>query len=379
MDVLFKAVMVVGSAQSHSGHPRGQARLTALEHVANRPILHHVLDDLSQAPVDGLIVAGEADALLDVRACLRDYEPELDAIEYVVCRDGVDFASTLTAIAPAVGDSPCVIQPADGLLDEGLPPLAELLGAGSPDLVLFVAPDDPEAGDGAEAGDGHGAREPYQGPDGYGGPGATEAAEPAAVAGAVAARNGHRGADVGVFAPGALGRASESLRRNGRGSLMATGKRLAADGATVRLHPVEGWRRYSGNGRELLELNRVALDRVATDVPAAISRTNRLEGRLLIHPTANVRASAIIGPTVIGPLATVTEAYIGPYTSIGAGARIEGAEIERSIVFPGASVMHVGGRLVSSIVGRDARVFRDFSLPRALRLWVGDGDEVSLC
>jgi hypothetical protein len=42
-------------------------------------------------------------------------------------------------------------------------------------------------------------------------------------------------------------------------------------------------------------------------------------------------------------------------------------------------VMHVGGRLVSSLVGRDARVFRDFSLPRALRLWVGDGDEIALC
>jgi hypothetical protein len=41
--------------------------------------------------------------------------------------------------------------------------------------------------------------------------------------------------------------------------------------------------------------------------------------------------------------------------------------------------MHVGGRLVASVVGRDARVFRDFSLPRALRLRVGDGTEVALC
>lgn len=40
---------------------------------------------------------------------------------------------------------------------------------------------------------------------------------------------------------------------------------------------------------------------------------------------------------------------------------------------------HVGGRLVASVVGRDARVFRDFSLPRALRLRVGDGTEAALC
>ena len=71
------------------------------------------------------------------------------------------------------------------------------------------------------------------------------------------------------------------------------------------------------------------------------------------------------------------DSYIGPYTSIGADVRIEGAEVERSIILPGASIMHIGGRLVGSVVGRDARVFRDFSLPRALRLNVGDGGEVS--
>ncbi len=89
--------------------------------------------------------------------------------------------------------------------------------------------------------------------------------------------------------------------------------------------------------------------------------------------------SVVVGPTVIGPNVQIADAYIGPYTAIGADARIEGAEIERSIIAPGASITHVGGRLVASVVGRDARVFRDFSLPRALRLRVGAGTEVALC
>ena len=105
---------------------------------------------------------------------------------------------------------------------------------------------------------------------------------------------------------------------------------------------------------------------------------NRFEGKVLIDPTATVRSSVITGPTVIGRGAVV-DAYLGPYTAIGAGTRIEGVEIERSIVSPGANVTHVGGRLVSSIVGPDARVYRDFSLPRAVRLWVGDGVEIGLC
>jgi hypothetical protein len=58
---------------------------------------------------------------------------------------------------------------------------------------------------------------------------------------------------------------------------------------------------------------------------------------------------------------------------------MDGAEIERSIVLAGASILHVGGRLVASVVGRDARIFRDFAMPRAMRLQVGDGDEIALC
>jgi glucose-1-phosphate thymidylyltransferase len=87
----------------------------------------------------------------------------------------------------------------------------------------------------------------------------------------------------------------------------------------------------------------------------------------------------LVGPVVIGPGATVTDAYIGPYTAIGEDAHIEGAEIERSIISSGASVAHVGTRLTASVVGHNARLFRDFSLPRALRLRIGDGAVVGLC
>ena len=92
-----------------------------------------------------------------------------------------------------------------------------------------------------------------------------------------------------------------------------------------------------------------------------------------------MQSSVIVGPAIVGPGALVRDSYIGPYTSIGAGVHIEGAEIERSIIMPRASITHIGGRLVGSVVGCDARVFRDFSLPRALRLNVGDGGEVALC
>jgi glucose-1-phosphate thymidylyltransferase len=161
--------------------------------------------------------------------------------------------------------------------------------------------------------------------------------------------------------------------------LTALAHRIADVGGTFHVRLADAWRRYAGSPVELLELNRIVLDRLEGEQRLPDSAGNRIEGRVQIHERATVRCSVIVGPAVIGPGAYIADAYIGPYSSIGAGARIEGAEIERSIVCTGASIMHIGSRLAGSVIGRNARVFRDYSLPRALRLRVGDGTEVALC
>jgi glucose-1-phosphate thymidylyltransferase len=97
-----------------------------------------------------------------------------------------------------------------------------------------------------------------------------------------------------------------------------------------------------------------------------------------IHPSARVESTVIRGPVVVGPRARISDAYIGPYTSIGPEVEVEGAEVEHSIIFAGASVSHLGGRLEGSVIGPKARVFRDFRLPKALRVQVGEQAEISL-
>jgi glucose-1-phosphate thymidylyltransferase len=187
-------------------------------------------------------------------------------------------------------------------------------------------------------------------------------------------------AGVCLFGPDGLARAGAGgwAQRQQIG-LKSVADRLAGRGGSVDVLRVNGWLQYGGDPLDLLELNRIALDRLESDLIHPPTHDNRIEGRVRIHEKASVRSSVIVGPTVIGPGAHVCDAYIGPYTSIGAGAVVEGAEIERSIVDTGARNTHVGGRLVSSVVGREARVSRDFSLPRALRLRIGDGGEVALC
>jgi len=52
--------------------------------------------------------------------------------------------------------------------------------------------------------------------------------------------------------------------------------------------------------------------------------------------------------------------------------------VEHSIILPGASIRDLGGRLEASVVGVQARIFRDFRLPRAYRVNIGEGAEIAI-
>jgi glucose-1-phosphate thymidylyltransferase len=339
---------------SDIGYERGcscKACIRALEHVANRPIAHHVLDALVAAGADELVIAGTTDALIDVRTCLSRYRSESVRLEYAVCDDGADQIGMVRAAAQLVGAAPCILHAGEGLLDHPIAPYVESLQERSLDLVLLCQ-----------------APSSARGPHGSWREDGAVSTIPSIV----------WDVGIGVFGPGAFRDACQRDLGTGPSGLGMLARQLSEEGEEVQVSLADGWRRYGGDPQELLELNRLALELLPPQMRRASDEQNQIEGRVHIDRTASVTTSVIVGPVVIGEGAEVTNAYIGPYTSVGAGARIEGAEIERSIISPGARVMHVGARLVCSLVGRGAHVFRDFSLPRAMRLQLGEGDEVAV-
>lgn len=345
-----KGVVLFRDGPGHRGCACGHD-VPALMHVANRPIAHHVLDAIAAAGVDEVVATGTADVLLDVRRCINGYRPGSLRVEYAVAASGSDSTEALRAAAPLVGAAPCIVHVADGLLDQPLDSYVDLLTQRSTDLVLLC----PAPG-----------LQPTNGSP-------LHRDTPRSIPSLMC------DAGIGAFGPGAFRQACASDAQPQSPGLCTLAQRLSASGRHVEVQIADGWRRYSGDPQDLLEVNRLALDLLGPQVRHAASTENRIEGRAQIDPTASVSTSVIVGPVVIGEGAQISNAYVGPYTSIGPRAQIEGAEIERSIISAGARVMHVGARLVSSLVGPDAHVFRDFSLPRAMRLRVGEGDEVALC
>jgi glucose-1-phosphate thymidylyltransferase len=338
------------------GAPDARARPHALGEVSNAAIALHALRALEAAGAEDIIVASSAGAADEVRSALACHSGEgTTRLNHLVSSDPLDLAGALDLAAPIVGDAGCIVHLADGLLGEPIAALMSGLRPGRPDALVLV----------------HQAHAP-RGRLGDETLGMLHLAEldPDRLALGMAG--------VWLFGPGALQRAVGAGWASAREvDLRPLAGGLENAGGRLNVLRAEAWRRFSGDPVELLELNRMALDDLEPETRRM--NGNDIEGRVRIDEHASVRASVIVGPAVIGPGALVSDAYIGPYTSIGAGARIEGAEIERSIVGRNASITHVGGRIVASVVGSNARVFRDFSLPRALRLRVGDGTEVALC
>jgi glucose-1-phosphate thymidylyltransferase len=180
-----------------------------------------------------------------------------------------------------------------------------------------------------------------------------------------------------VLGPGALDGAA-GLDLDPEDAVETLVERVRLRGGRVGTCSVTDWWRFRGGTEALLEGNRFALEGRCADYDRSQLVDSKIQGAVILHPEARIKSSVVRGPAIIGARSRLRDAYVGPYTSIGDDVVVEGAEIEHSVVLPGASITHLGGRLEASIVGAQARVFRDFRLPRALRLNVGEGAEVSL-
>ncbi|HEY9765366.1 MAG TPA: glucose-1-phosphate thymidylyltransferase, partial [Chroococcales cyanobacterium] len=102
------------------------------------------------------------------------------------------------------------------------------------------------------------------------------------------------------------------------------------------------------------------------------------QGRVVIGKDTVLDNCTVRGPAIIGEGCRLTDAFVGPYTSIGNFARISQAEIEHSIILAGCSILDLNGRIVDSLLGKNVEVTRQTTRPRAYRLMLGDNSQISV-
>ncbi|MFF8366864.1 glucose-1-phosphate thymidylyltransferase [Rhodococcus erythropolis] len=137
--------------------------------------------------------------------------------------------------------------------------------------------------------------------------------------------------------------------------------------------------RDTGTVADILEVNRHVLD--TTEGPGAaageVDPDSTLIGEVHLEEGARIVRSWVEGPVVIGAGTLITDARIGPYTSIAEGCRVSGSAIRSSILLSGSAVDGVSA-IADSLIGRHASVTTAAAGGDSHRLVLGDHTRIAL-
>ncbi len=351
MAMLNGLILAAASSEEDDLAYRLQGRSRYALPLANRVLVRYAAEALVAVGVQDVAVVVSAATAEDVSELIGDGSRFGARFTYLEVESPVSALQTLTRARDRLGDAPLIVHPGDALLTGGLRPAVTEFERQQPDVLLVS--ERSHSYPGAVRAGVRGDDQRGQALDGL------DHVAPAAIISPVALQE----LDRFTADTGALG-----------GTVAA----LAEAGVNVAGQASDGCWCYAPDLDHLLEGNRMILDQLPHIPPDAGPDSVRIEGRVAIHPTARLERTTIRGPAVIGGGAEVLDTFIGPYTSIGADARLEGAEIEHSIVLEGASIHHVGQRIEASLIGARADITRDFGMPSALRLRVGRESTVRL-
>jgi glucose-1-phosphate thymidylyltransferase len=327
--------------------------------VANKPVLFYGIEALAAAGIEeiGIIISPETGA--EIRKAAGDGERFGVAITYIEQDSPLGLAHAVLTGEAFLGDSPFVMYLGDNLLRDGVTDLVDTFRKEEPDALILLTPvKDPENYGVAELDGSQRVARLAEKPQ-----------DPSSNL-----------ALVGVYMFGAsIFDAARAIEPSGRGELEITDaiQRLVDGGLRVDPHIVHGWWKDTGQVQDMLEANHLILDDLEERIEGELV-DSRVHGRVVIEKGARLERATVRGPAIIGAGAILRDAYIGPYTAVGPGVRIESAEVEYSIVLEGSSIENLAGRIEASLVGKNVAIRRSPALPHAYRFVVGDNAVIEI-
>jgi glucose-1-phosphate thymidylyltransferase len=327
--------------------------------VANKPVLFYGIEALAAAGIDeiGIIISPETGG--EIRKAAGDGGHFGVSITYIEQEAPLGLAHAVLTGEPFLGHSPFVMYLGDNLLRDGVSDLVATFRQEAPDALILLTP--------------------VKDPENYG---VAELDGSNRVSRLVEKPSAPRSdlALVGVYMfTATVFDAARAIEPSGRGELEITDaiQHLVDSDLRVDPHIVHGWWKDTGQVQDMLEANHLILDELEERIDGELV-DSRVEGRVVVDEGARLERATVRGPAIIGAGAVLRDAYIGPYTAIGPGVRIEGAEVEYSIVLEGSSIQNLQGRIEASLIGKNVAISRSPALPRAYRFVVGDNAEIEI-
>jgi glucose-1-phosphate thymidylyltransferase len=328
--------------------------------VANKPVLFYGIEAMVNAGIDEIAIIVSPETGGEIRRAAGDGSAFNASISYVEQDEPRGLAHAVMIAEPYLRNSPFVMYLGDNLLQHGITPLVEefrQLNCNS-EILLTRVPNPSQFGVAELASDGSVFRLTEKPP------------EPKSDL-----------ALVGVYMfDDHIFEAVKAIKPSWRNELEITDaiQWLIDNGLSVHPHIVKGWWKDTGKIEDMLEANRTVLDTYEREVRGTCGTDCSIEGKVVVEEGAEITASVVRGPAIIGKNAKIEHAFIGPYTSIGSGCELEHCEIENSIVLENSTITNVNGRIEASLIGKNVKIGKTHRKPIAYRFMVGDNSEVGI-
>ena len=321
-------IPVAGAGTRLRPHTHTQPKV--LLHVAGKPILAHILDDLVALGIRrAVLIVGYMGELV------REYVGRAYAhlhVDYVEQEERLGLGHAVSLAEPFVDDHPLLIILGDTIFEADLKSVLEV---GESRIGVKAVEDPRRFGIVERDGSGRITRlveKPEQPTSNL------------AITGLYFFSRG------GPLFEALRELQARDIRTKGEFQLTDAMQILVTKGHALGTFPVEGWF-DCGKTETLLETNRILLDKRAR--------------------TPTIPGTVTLGPVFVAPDASVEGCVLGPHVSIAAGARLRNAVLRDSIVNENATVEDI--LLEGSVVGENAIVTGGFR-----RVNVGDSSEVHI-
>lgn len=132
-----------------------------------------------------------------------------------------------------------------------------------------------------------------------------------------------------------------------------------------------------GTPIDLVEENMHRLSSIDENIKGEIVNS-QVMGKLVLEEGGAIYNSIIRGPIIVGKNTIIKHSYIGPYTSIGKGVKVEKSNVENSILLDNCVVAGVQNTIDNSIIGENSMITNQKGLKKTNRLVVNRGSKVYL-
>ena len=304
--------------------------------IANRPILHYVIDDLVGVGITdlGIVVGDTAD---EIKASVGDGSTWGATVIYITQEAPLGLAHAVLVAEPFLGEESFAMYLGDNMFEDPLDAVvADFDGSAATARLLLAKVENPSAFGVAELG-------------------------PGGVITSLVEKPEHPPSDlalVGVYLFGPrIHEAVRAIQPSARGELEITDavQWLIDRGGVVEHRVLDGWWIDTGKKDPLLRCNELVLDTILPAVDGTVDGRSTLDGPVRVDEAAEVVDSTLVGPLVVGPGACISASTVGPYVSVGANCRIDRSTVEKSVLMEGSRVVDVG-LMTSSVLGRQAVV-----------------------